>query len=91
MYAHKQETIMSKILTLIIVILNSDKVNVTVYAPPSQLNVTGDSCIGSTLVLDNSISDLNPETITWYRTTALLKVLIIKVLLWQVAMGQEAD
>ncbi len=53
--------------------LNSDKINVTVYAPPSQLDVTGDSCTGSTLVLDNSISDLYPETITWYRDNSLIK------------------
>jgi hypothetical protein len=54
-------------------ILNSDKINVTVYTPPSQLNITGDSCVNSSLVLDNTTTDLNPDTVTWYRNGSPIK------------------
>ena len=99
-------------------VLNTDKINLTVYTPPSQLNIThiaadnsgkylfikqrmpyssgpfgrnhypgtigtapdvtiekytGYVCANSYLVLDNNESDLNPETVTWYRNGNIIK------------------
>lgn len=52
-------------------VLNSNKVNISVYAPPSQLTITEDE--KTNLILDNTASNINPESISWYKDNVLIK------------------
>lgn len=54
-------------------VLNSDKINITIYPPPSQQNITGSGATNGTLTLDNSSSGLNPQSITWFRDGSPIK------------------
>ena len=55
--------------------LNSNKINVTVYTPPTALKISGDTCVNSILSLDTYKGNLNPDTIKWYRNGQLIKTI----------------
>jgi len=55
--------------------LNSNKINVTVYSPPTALKISGDTCVNSILSLDTYKGNLNPDTIKWYRNGQLIKTI----------------
>lgn len=55
--------------------LNSNKINVTVYNPPTVLKVSGDTCVNSILSLDAYKGNLTPDTIKWYRNGKLIKTI----------------
>lgn len=52
--------------------LNSDVINITTYSL-SQSIISGDSCVNGNIILNNDSSELNPETISWYRDNNLIK------------------
>jgi hypothetical protein len=50
-------------------VLNSEKITVNIYSPPNEIDITGDSNI----ILNNSMTDLNPDGVDWYRNGVLIK------------------
>jgi hypothetical protein len=58
-------------------VLNSGKINVTVYNPPT-LHISGDNCAPGFLKLDINKGNLVPDTIKWYRDEVLIKTFINK-------------
>lgn len=59
-------------------VLNSDKINVTVYNPPAHLKISGDTCVNSILNLDAYKGNLTPDTIKWYRNGQLISTVVNK-------------
>ncbi|MEO8764978.1 MAG: T9SS type A sorting domain-containing protein [Ginsengibacter sp.] len=56
-------------------VVNSDKVNVTIYDTSPQSIITGPGTVNSPITLDNSAGDLAPQTITWYRDNNPIKTI----------------